>query len=76
MPGAKRAHEQAAPEATTSGLSGGVLALGPAFGTFAGGMLTARLGWQPVLLLFGLVSLLRLLPWHTATRDSSHRMAA
>jgi MFS family permease len=45
------------------------LALGPAFGTFVGGMLMAHYGWRPVFLLFGLASLAWLLPWLWATRD-------
>lgn len=45
------------------------LALGPAFGTLAGGLLMARFGWRPAFLLFGLASLVWLVPWHAATRD-------
>jgi MFS family permease len=37
--------------------------LGPALGTFAGGMLMARFGWRPFFLVLGLVSLVWLLPW-------------
>jgi MFS family permease len=37
--------------------------VGPAVGTFAGGLLMARLGWRPVFMLFGALSLLWLLPW-------------
>ncbi len=47
------------------------LALGPAFGTFVGGMLMAHYGWRPVFVLFGLASLAWLLPWLWATRDPS-----
>jgi MFS family permease len=47
------------------------LALGPAFGTFAGGLLMARLGWRPVFILFGLVSILWLVPWFGLTRQAS-----
>jgi MFS transporter, ACS family, D-galactonate transporter len=39
------------------------MALGPAFGTLAGGILMSRFGWRPVFLVVGLVSLLWLLPW-------------
>jgi MFS family permease len=49
------------------------LALGPAVGTFVGGLLMARWGWRPVFLLFGLVSLAWLLPWLWATREASER---
>ena len=37
--------------------------LGPAFGTFVGGMLMARFGWQAAFLVFGSCSLLWLWPW-------------
>ena len=37
--------------------------LGPALGTFAGGMLMARFGWRPFFFVLGLVSLVWLLPW-------------
>jgi MFS family permease len=47
------------------------LSLGPAFGTFAGGLLMAQLSWRPVFLLFGLVSLLWLWPWLSVTRHLS-----
>ena len=54
-----------------NGLIGMGLALGPAFGTFVGGMLMAQMGWRPVFVLFGAVSLLWLWPWLTATRHHS-----
>ena len=54
-----------------NGLMGAGLALGPAFGTLVGGLLMARVGWRPVFLLFGLVSLLWLWPWLRATRRAS-----
>lgn len=44
------------------------LSLGPAVGTFAGGMLMAKLGWRPVFFLFGALPLLLLWPWFAATR--------
>lgn len=43
-------------------------ALGPAVGTFAGGLLMAGVGWRPVFVLFGVASLLWVLPWLVATR--------
>jgi ACS family D-galactonate transporter-like MFS transporter len=50
------------------------MALGPAFGTLAGGILMSRFGWRPVFLVVGLTSLLWLLPWFrwmpTGHRDS------
>jgi len=39
------------------------MALGPAFGTFAGGILMSRFGWRPFFLVVGLASLLWLPPW-------------
>lgn len=61
------------------GLSNGAiatgLALGPAFGIFFGGMLMAQLGWRTIFLMFGLLSLLWLVPWLTVTRDTSLRSA-
>ncbi len=49
--------------ATTVGQS-----LGPAFGTFVGGMVMAQAGWRIVFILFGLASLLWIWPWLVATR--------
>jgi MFS family permease len=46
------------------------MALGPAFGTLAGGMLMAKVGWRAVFLVFGAVSLLWLIPWLRATRHA------
>jgi MFS family permease len=46
-------------------------ALGPAFGTFVGGMLIAHFGWRSVFVLFGFVSLLWLPPWYVSTRHAS-----
>jgi MFS family permease len=50
-----------------NGLIGVGLALGPAFGTWAGGNLMAQAGWRPTFLIFGLVSMLWLIPWRRAT---------
>jgi len=47
------------------------LSLGPAFGTFTGGLLMAHVGWRPVFLIFGLGSLVWLWPWLVATRHLS-----
>jgi MFS family permease len=59
-----------------NGMIGVGLALGPAFGTYAGGLLMASLGWRPVFLLFGLASILWLLPWRAATAEASARADA
>ena len=39
------------------------LALGPAFGTYAGGMILARFGWRALFISLGVASLLWLIPW-------------
>jgi MFS family permease len=46
------------------------LALGPAFGTFAGGLILARYGWRALFLSFGALSLLWLIPWLTGPARS------
>jgi MFS family permease len=43
------------------------VALGPAFGTYVGGQVMARLGWRATFFVFGLVSALWLVPWRLAT---------
>ena len=45
--------------------------MGPAVGTFLGGMLMAHFGWRPLFLIFGGASLLWLVPWLLATRHAS-----
>jgi len=47
------------------------LSLGPAFGTFAGGLFMAQFGWRNLFLYFGLASLLWLVPWFASTRRLS-----
>ena len=39
------------------------IALGPAIGTLAGGMILASLGWRAIFIAFGLATLLWLVPW-------------
>lgn len=50
-----------------NGLIAACQALGPAFGTLAGGLLMATFGWRAVFVAFGAVSLIWLLPWIAAT---------
>ncbi|HEY0435816.1 MAG TPA: MFS transporter [Phenylobacterium sp.] len=50
--------------------------LGPAFGVFFGGLMMAKVGWRPSFLLFGLLSLLWLVPWLLSTRRSPETLAA
>jgi MFS family permease len=49
------------------------MSLGPAFGTLAGGMLMAKVGWRPVFLVFGAASLFWLIPWLRVTRRAASR---
>ncbi len=55
------------------GTSNGIVALaylvGPAVGTFAGGMLMTHYGWRSSFLCFGALSLLWLLPWSRVMGD-------
>jgi len=44
------------------------IALGPAAGTLAGGLILASWGWRPIFILFGLVTLLWLLPWQAVAK--------
>jgi MFS family permease len=44
------------------------LALGPAVGTLVGGMILGSLGWRAIFLVFGLLTLLWLLPWRQTVR--------
>ena len=44
------------------------IALGPAAGTLAGGLILASYGWRAIFLVFGAVTLLWLLPWRFAAR--------
>lgn len=43
-------------------------ALGPAFGTYVGGQIMARVGWRATFFVFGVVSAFWLVPWWLATR--------
>src|SRR5438067_2301996 len=47
------------------------LALGPAVGTLAGGLIVANWGWRPMFLAFGLATLIWLLPWQQTVRTLS-----
>ena len=53
------------------------IAFGPAVGVLAGGMILADYGWRPIFLIFGLVTLLWLVPWHFVSRPlRAERLAA
>lgn len=43
------------------------IALGPATGTLAGGLILASYGWRAIFIVFGLVTLVWLLPWWRAS---------
>jgi MFS family permease len=45
------------------------IALGPAAGTLAGGMILASFGWRAIFVAFGVVTLLWLAPWHLSVRN-------
>lgn len=47
------------------------LALGPAAGTLLGGLLLSSWGWRAMFVVFGLVTLLWLLPWRSSVRALS-----
>src|SRR4051794_5176832 len=44
------------------------LALGPAVGTLAGGLILGQWGWRAIFLTFGIVTLLWLVPWRETVR--------
>lgn len=44
------------------------LALGPALGTFGGGLILATYGWRPIFWIFGALTLLWLIPWMSASK--------
>jgi MFS family permease len=44
------------------------IALGPAVGTLAGGLILGQWGWRPIFLVFGIVTLIWLLPWQQTVR--------
>ncbi len=47
------------------------LALGPAIGTLTGGLIVATLGWRAMFFIFGLATLLWLVPWQRVVRQLS-----
>ena len=52
------------------------VAFGPAFGTLAGGLILAFLGWRAMFILFGVVALLWLIPWLALGRGAQEPSAA
>ena len=49
------------------------IALGPAAGTLAGGLILASYDWQAIFIAFGLVTLLWLVPWQIVTKGMQAR---
>ena len=45
------------------------LAIGPAGGTLAGGLITASYGWRPMFFVFGLLTFLWLIPWQRVLKQ-------
>lgn len=45
------------------------IALGPAVGTLAGGLILASMGWRAIFFVFGLATLLWLIPWQATVRN-------
>src|SRR3954453_16684839 len=44
------------------------IALGPAVGTLAGGLIVAQWGWRPMFFAFGIATLIWLVPWQRTVR--------
>jgi MFS family permease len=51
------------------------LALGPALGIFAGGLILRYYGWRPIFLTFGSITLLWIVPWLFVSRPQWRRYA-
>ena len=52
------------------------IALGPAVGTLAGGLILASYGWRAIFIAFGIVTLLWLVPWQVTMRGAPGEKAA
>lgn len=52
------------------------LSVGPAFGTYVGGLVMAYYGWRPSFILFGALSLLWLIPWLQLRRTTARPHAS
>lgn len=53
---------------SANALVGAAIAFGPAVGVLTGGVILEAMGWRPIFWIFGLVTLLWLLPWHFASK--------
>lgn len=59
-----------------NGLVSSGIYLGPAVGTFGGGLLIAHAGWRVLFVAFGAISMLWLIPWKLRTRALSDEAQA
>lgn len=79
FPGASKIicrHVPAARRGIANSAVAAALALGPAVGVLAGGLIMTHFGWRAMFVIFGLATLLWLLPWSAVVRtleaDKSH----
>jgi len=56
-----------------NGLVSSGIYLGPAVGTFVGGLLIAHFSWRVLFIGFGAISLSWLIPWSSRSRELSHK---
>jgi len=61
-------HISAERRGIANGVPAAALAFGPALGTFAGGLILSYSGWRPIFFVFGVASLIWLLPWILTSR--------
>jgi MFS family permease len=79
FPGSSKLFAQLVPEERRGAANGWMavgLSLGPAVGTYVGGLIAGGFGWQASFVVFGLVSILWLWPWMRFSRAAPHRSAA
>lgn len=68
-------HVPAERRGMANGALASALAIGPALGTLAGGLILASCGWRAIFLVFGAVTLLWIVPWHFASRGHRQLLA-
>jgi MFS family permease len=79
FPGSSKLFAQLVPEERRGAANGWMavgLSLGPAVGTYVGGLIAGGFGWQASFVVFGLVSLVWLWPWMRFSRQAPHLSAA
>ena len=79
FPGSSKLFAQLVPEERRGAANGWMavgLSLGPAVGTYVGGLIAGGFGWQASFVVFGLVSLVWLWPWLRFSRAAPHLSAA